>query len=194
MADPICCWHFQTVTVLVALLQPLWTKCISNSLSLSLIPPPFLPKDCFPLNTALELSSAILSWPMQQYTTCIIYELICFQRLNATQGVIQATHLYVLYSGLDSPSPLCSAGWCRWQPALPLCQVTHWLCRSFDSLLPRQENPVKAFRRSEHAGFWRSKVICYMTSPVFKVIDSLENWVASTSWFIIHTTSFGTVS
>lgn len=100
-----------------ALFQPLWTTCISNSLSLYLIPPPLLPKDCFLLITVLELSSAILSCSVQQYTTFIIYELKHLQRLNGTQGIIQASHLY---SRLECPNPSCSSCWCVWQPALPL--------------------------------------------------------------------------
>lgn len=109
MADPMSdgCWHFQTLIVMIALLQPLWTTCISNSFSLYCIPPPHLPKDCFPLITVLELS--------QQYMTFMIYELKQLQRLNGTQHIILASHLY---RRLENPIPFCSSHWCM-QAATP---------------------------------------------------------------------------
>lgn len=118
MADPICCRHFQTIIVIIASLQFLLTKCISNSLSLALIPPPILPKDCFSLITALDLSSAVFSWPAQQYTTFIIYELKYLQTLYGTANVIQVSHLY---SGLENSRLVLLFVWVQ-QPALPLCQ------------------------------------------------------------------------
>lgn len=189
-ADLICCWHFQTLIVITALLQPLWTTCISNSLSLSFIPPAHLPKDSFPLITILELSFTTLSWPVQQYMTFIIYELKQLQRLNGTQHVIQASHLY---SRLENPLPFCSYHWCTQQPPLPLCKVTLWLCWSFDSLLPRQENPFKAFRRSKHPhrileeqGYLLYELTCLKGDWQSRKFSCLHNS------FLIHPTSFGT--
>lgn len=106
MAGPICCWHFQTLNIIITLLQPLWTTCISNSLSVSLIPPPHPPKDRFPLITVLELTSTILSWPVQQYMTFIIYELKQLQRLDGAWGIILASRLY---HRLENPNPFCSS-------------------------------------------------------------------------------------
>lgn len=53
MADPICYWRFQTLSS--ALLQPLWTTCISNPLSLWLILPPHFPKGLLSSNNGLTI-------------------------------------------------------------------------------------------------------------------------------------------
>jgi hypothetical protein len=66
----------------------------------------------------LDLSSAVFSWPAQQYTTFIIYELKYLQTLYGTANVIQVSHLY---SGLENSRLVLLFVWVQ-QPALPLCQ------------------------------------------------------------------------
>lgn len=175
MAGPICCWHFQTLIIIITLLQPLWTTCISNSRTVSLIPPPHLPKDCFPLITVLELTSTILSWPVQQYMTFIIYELKQLQRLDWAWGIILASRLY---HRLENPNPFCSSHGGR-----HFCYSAKWHSDFADHLAVYCQGRKSRCRLSEglsiHIGFCKSRVICSTTLPAFRVTDSPENWVAS---------------
>lgn len=155
MAGPICCWHFQTLIISITLLQPLWTMWISNSLSVSLNPLPRLPKDRYPLppKGSLSTNNNLGANIYNSLMTCAaIYDIY-----NLWIETAPKTGWSLGYNpGLESvpqvrkPQPLLFSPWRQVAALLPLCQATLWLCWSFGSLLTRQENLLKAFRRSEH--------------------------------------------
>ena len=135
-------------SVITALLQRLWTKCVSNSLYLSsLISPPLLPKDwlLFSIKSLLIIYNSLVTWATI-YNICHLW----VETSPKTEWNPRWNLAWHLYSSLESPTPFSSSRWCVQPPTPPLCQVTCRLCWSFDGLLPGQENPVKAFRRSEH--------------------------------------------
>lgn len=84
VTEDLPCWRlFQTIIVIRALLQLFFPINAFLIPSLCLVSKfPLLPKDCFLLITILELSSAVLLWPVHQHTTFIIYELKYLQTQN----------------------------------------------------------------------------------------------------------------
>lgn len=74
------------------------------------------------------------------------------------------------------PQPLLFFPWR--QALLPLCQVTLWLLAVY---CQGRKICWRLSGLSIHIGFWKSGVICSTTSPAFRVTDSPENWVASTT-------------
>lgn len=139
----------------------------------------------------LELLSAVLSWPVQQYIIFIIYELKHLQRLNGSQGIIQASHLY---RRLELPNPSCSSFWCVCQPALQLCQDTLTLLNIWQ-FTAKAGKSSKDFRTLEHP----CRILEEQGYLLYDLTCLKNNWQSrklsclSISWFIIHPTSFGTV-
>lgn len=187
MADPICCWHFQTLSS--ALLQPLWTACISNSLSLCLILPPHFPKRLLSSNNGLRIIIC------NSLMTCAAIKNI-YNLWTETSPKIEMDPGYIPHltsvQWVRKSIPSCSSCWCMRQPVLPLCQDTLTLLNIWQ-FTAKAGKSSKGFRTPEHP-----RGILEQEGYLLYDLTCL-NWQSrklscvSTNWFIIYPTSFGTV-